>query len=87
VRKLSANSHPGEQLQALAAIGDGCFENSHFQASIVAVGAIPLLVPLLGPGSPADVQELAARILASLAHGADATWSPSVLPARSLWCS
>jgi hypothetical protein len=36
-------------------------------ACIVAVGIIPLLVPLLGPGSPADVQVLAARILARLA--------------------
>jgi hypothetical protein len=63
VRKLA---QPGEQAQALADIWEGCRvdESFHFQAAIVAVGAIPLLVvPLLGPGSRADVQELAARIL------------------------
>jgi hypothetical protein len=70
VRKLRANSPPGEQAQALAVIEEGCREGAdlHFQAAIVAVGAIPLLVPLLGPGSPADVQELAAKILANLTH-------------------
>jgi hypothetical protein len=70
VRKLGANAQPGEQLQALTVIKEGC-SDVHFQAAIV-VGAIPLLVPLLGPGSPAEVQELAAGILAYLAQGADA---------------
>jgi hypothetical protein len=74
VRKLSANSQPSEQLQALNVIRQGCCERKdfHFQDAIVAVGVIPLLVPLLGPGAPADVQELAARILAELAQAADA---------------
>jgi hypothetical protein len=52
VRKLA---QPGEQLQALAVIKEeGCCEREdfHFRAAIVAVVAIPLLVPLLGPGSP-----------------------------------
>jgi hypothetical protein len=56
VRKLGANSQPGEQAQALAVIKEGCSEGRceaeeyHFQAAIIAVGAIPLLVQLLGPG-------------------------------------
>jgi hypothetical protein len=65
VRNLA---QPGEQAQALADIWEGCCEDEdfHFQAAIVAVGVIPLLVPLLGSGSPADVQELAAKILVIL---------------------
>jgi hypothetical protein len=63
VRKLGANSPPGEQLQALVAITEGCREGEdfHFLAAIVAVGAIPLLVPLLGPGPRADVEWSAAE--------------------------
>jgi hypothetical protein len=74
VRKLGANSQPGEQAQALAVIRGGGYGGTdlHFLAAIVAVGAIPLLVPLLGPGSPAEVQELAAIILTMLAGSTDA---------------
>jgi hypothetical protein len=62
VRKLGANSQPGEQAQALDVIWKACDEDDcHFLAAIVAVGVIPLLVPLLGPGSPAEVQELASK--------------------------
>jgi vacuolar protein 8 len=67
VRKLAQT---GEQAQALADILEGCGVESfqvHFEAAIVAVGVIPLLVPLLGPGSPAEVQKDAAGILAMLA--------------------
>jgi hypothetical protein len=75
VRKLRANAQPDEQAQALAVIKEGCWHEGvrdfHFQAAVVAVGAIPLLVPLLGPGSPADVQELAAGILGMLSETAD----------------
>jgi hypothetical protein len=71
VRKLGANAQPGEQLQALTVIKEGR-EDVHFLAAIVAVGAIPLLVPLLGTGSPADVQELATGILTILADITDA---------------
>jgi hypothetical protein len=64
VRKLGASSQPVEQAQALAVISKACRDQDfHFQAAIVAVGAIPLLVPLLGPGSPAEVQRDAAYIL------------------------
>jgi hypothetical protein len=73
VRKLRANSPPREQAQALTVIKKGCREGAdfHFQAALVALGAIPLLVSLLGPGSPADVQELAIEILAMLSVSAD----------------
>jgi hypothetical protein len=65
VRKLGASSQAGEQAQALAVIKQVCRagQDLHLQAAIVAVGAIPLLVPLLGPGSPAEVHEDAAYIL------------------------
>jgi hypothetical protein len=65
VRKLGASSRPGEQAQALAVISEACRDDPdlHFRAAIVAVGAIPLLVPLLGPGSPAEVQQGATFIL------------------------
>jgi hypothetical protein len=65
VRKLGANSQPGEQAQALAEICKACRVDPdlHFRAAIVAVGAIPVLVPLLGPGSPAELQQDAAFVL------------------------
>jgi hypothetical protein len=64
VRKLGASSQPGEQAQALAVITEACAHRDlHFEAAIVAVGAIPVLVRLLGPGSPAEVQQDAAFIL------------------------
>jgi hypothetical protein len=65
VRKLGASSPPGEQAQALAVIKQACRADPdmHFRAAIVAVGAIPLLVPLLGHESPAEVQQDAAYIL------------------------
>jgi hypothetical protein len=74
VRKLGASSQPGEQAQALAVIREGIREDEdfHFEAAIVAVGAIPLLVQLLGPGSPAGVQEDATAILMVFAASTDA---------------
>jgi hypothetical protein len=78
VRKLGANSQPGEQAQALEVILEGCYKGCgeqkdvHFLSAIVAVGAIPFLVSLLGPGSPAKVQERAAGILTNLAESTDA---------------
>jgi hypothetical protein len=52
---------------------EGCHdEGVYFLAAIVALGAIPLLVQLLGPGSPAGVHERAAGILRFLAGSTDA---------------
>jgi hypothetical protein len=70
VRKLGASSHPGEQAQALLEIAKACSDDPdlHIRAAIVAVGAIPLLVPLLGPGSPSEVQQDAAFVLGRLSE-------------------
>jgi hypothetical protein len=83
VRKLGANSHPGEQAQALELILEGCCveEDVHFPAAIVALGAIPLLVQLLGPGSPAGVQEYWRASLSVLMT----TGSPLLQPEPSLY--
>jgi hypothetical protein len=66
VRKLGENSQPGEQAEALAMIMEGC-EDDVLRAAIVAFGGIPLLVQLLGSGSPAQVQIDAAGTLYRLA--------------------
>jgi hypothetical protein len=69
VRKLGANTEPGERAEALAVIVEGCKRlHGDFRVAIVAVGAIPLLVHLLGPGSSAKVQRDAARTLVLLAR-------------------
>jgi hypothetical protein len=48
VRKLGANSQPGEQAQALAVLAEASCGDEVFCAAIAAVGTIPLLVQLLG---------------------------------------
>jgi hypothetical protein len=71
VRKLRVNSQPGEQAQALLGILKASFGDEDFQAALVAADIIPLLMPLLGPGSAAAAQHLAAGVLALLSAKSD----------------
>jgi hypothetical protein len=72
VRKLHSSARPAQQRQALEALSTLCLDDAHNSlAAIVAAGAVPSLVQLLGPGSSAEVQALAARALTSLAWDDD----------------
>jgi hypothetical protein len=71
VRHLGENARPAQKKQALVTIVNLRFEGGQADSDIVvaiaSAGAIPLLVRLLGAGSPADVQQNAARALGRLA--------------------
>jgi hypothetical protein len=67
VRKLGGN--PRERKQAVVTMHELCcdsWSNPDNLAAIAAAGAIPPLVQLLGPGSPAGVQQAAAGALTNL---------------------
>jgi hypothetical protein len=66
VQTLGANSQPGEQAEAQAVIYNACASNKDLRAAVVAFGGIPLLVPLLGPGYPAQVHIEAAGTLSMI---------------------
>ena len=72
MRKLGAEARPSQQAKALSTIAQLSWGlNPDILAALAAAGAIPALVRLLGPGSPAEVQSNAARVLVKLAEDAD----------------
>ncbi|KAG1658964.1 hypothetical protein FOA52_004380 [Chlamydomonas sp. UWO 241] len=73
VRKLGAHARPAQQRDALDTIAglSICDGDSGTLVAITAAGAIPPVVLLLGPGSSAEVREVAAAALSKLAQHHD----------------
>ncbi|KAG1656678.1 hypothetical protein FOA52_016022 [Chlamydomonas sp. UWO 241] len=85
VRKLGADSRPSQKRQALATILSLChIGDVDRHSDIVAAGAIPALVHLLGHGSPAEVQESAAEVLGTLADYAGNTIAVAIADAGAI---
>jgi hypothetical protein len=74
----------GCQVAVATALGRLAVNHVENQAAIVAAGAIPLLVELLGPSSPIHVQAAAAGVLLQLGFLAPVTHQPQAYaPARA----